>query len=96
MAVLGSLHPARHPSCGSITHSPPAVAMFAYLLNTASTLLAAAGPATRRADAVRNKLEARWGRLRAGGGEVERADGGPLCLATLPCSGGALVPLCVH
>ncbi|PRW57808.1 cyclic nucleotide-binding [Chlorella sorokiniana] len=33
------------------------VAMFAYLLNTASSLLAASGPAAKRVEAIRNKLD---------------------------------------
>ena len=56
--------------------------MFAYLLNTASTLLAATGPASRRAEAVRSKLEVRWGRagVRQGqGGAHENIGSGPLC-----------------
>lgn len=31
--------------------------MFAYLLNTASSLLAASGPAAKRVEAIRHKLE---------------------------------------
>lgn len=34
-----------------------AVAMFAYLLNTASSLLAASGPAAKRVEAIQHKLE---------------------------------------
>ena len=59
---------------------PPAVAFFGYLLNVVTTLITSTGPAAKRAEAVRQKLEVRPSRAGAewGGALACRA---PCCAA---------------